>query len=111
MFNLSGAGQNLFSGRQMAFAMAQYQRRLSDTSVLPVKMPAYVGASIEGGQLWSRRSDVDVGDFMGAGSIYLAVDSPIGPIYFAYGRTEDSLDAVYLSLGWPFLSNQLRMGR
>jgi NTE family protein len=111
LFNLSGAGQNLFSGRQMAFAMAQYQHRLSENSVLPIKMPAYLGASIEGGELWSRRSQVDAGDFRTAGSIYLAVDSPIGPIYVAYGRTEDSLEAVYLSLGWPFLSNQMRMGR
>jgi NTE family protein len=74
-------------------------------------MPVYVGASLEGGQLWSRRSEVDAGDFQGAGSIYLAVDSPLGPVYLAYGRTEESLDAFYLSLGWPFLTNQLRMAR
>ncbi|MEH6586642.1 MAG: patatin-like phospholipase family protein [Halioglobus sp.] len=111
LFNLSGVSQNYFSGRQMAFAMAQYQHRLSDTSVLPFDMPAYVGASLEGGELWSDRSDVSSGDFITAGSIYLAVDTPIGPMYFAYGRTEDSQDALYLALGWPFLNNQLRIGR
>ena len=111
LFNLSGVSQNYFSGRQMAFAMMQYQRRLSDTSVLPFDMPAYVGASIEGGELWSDRSDVTSGDFINAGSIYFAVDSPIGPVYLAYGRTEDSTDALYLALGWPFLNNQLRVGR
>ena len=95
----------------MAFAMAQYQRRLSDTSVLPFNVPAYLGASIEGGQVWSNRSDVSSGDFLTGGSIYLAVDSPVGPLYLAYGRSEDSQDAVYLSLGWPFLNNQFRMGR
>ncbi|MEP5569559.1 MAG: patatin-like phospholipase family protein [Halioglobus sp.] len=111
LFNLSGVSQNYFSGRQMAFAMMQYQRRLSDTSVLPFDMPTYVGASIEGGELWSDRSDVTSGDFINAGSIYFAVDSPIGPVYLAYGRTEDSTDALYLALGWPFLNNQLRIGR
>jgi NTE family protein len=95
----------------MAFAMVQYQHRLSDTSVLPFDMPAYVGASLEGGELWSDRSDVNSGDFINAGSVYLAVDSPIGAIYLAYGRTEDSQDALYLALGWPFLNNQLRIGR
>ena len=74
-------------------------------------MPAYVGASLEGGELWSDRSDVNSGDFINAGSVYLAVDSPIGAIYLAYGRTEDSQDALYLALGWPFLNNQLRIGR
>ncbi len=111
LFNLSGLSQNYFSGRQMAFAMAQYQRKLSRDSVLPFNMPAYVGASIEGGQLWSDRSDISSGDFINAGSIYLALDSPIGPLYIAYGRSEDAQDALYLSLGWPFLSNQRRLGR
>lgn len=111
LFNLSGLSQNFFSGRQMAFAMAQYQRRLSDNSVLPIDMPVYVGASIEGGQLWSDRSDVSSGEFINAGSIYLAMDSPVGPIYLAYGRSQDSQDALYIALGWPFLSNQMRMGR
>jgi NTE family protein len=111
LFNLSGLSQNLLSGRQMAFAMVQYQRRLSDDSVIPIDMPVYVGASLEGGQLWSERSDITSGDFINAGSVYLAINSPIGPVYVAYGRTEDSNDGLYLSLGWPFLSNQQRMGR
>ncbi len=111
LFNLSGLSQNYFSGRQMAFAMAQYQRRLSANTVLPFDMPTYLGASIEGGQLWSDRSDVTSGDFVNAGSIYFAMDSPIGPIYIAYGRSEDAEGALYLALGWPFLNNQMRIGR
>ncbi|QFU74525.1 hypothetical protein EY643_02015 [Halioglobus maricola] len=111
LFNLSGLSQNYLSGRQMAFAMAQYQFRLSGDTVLPFDMPSYVGASIEGGNLWSERSDVSSGDFVNAGSVYIALDSPVGPIYFAYGRTEDNLDAIYLALGWPFLSNMHMLGR
>ena len=111
LFNLSGLSQNLYSGRQMAFAMAQYQRRLSDRSVLPIDMPVYAGFSVEGGQLWSEHSDIDYGDLILSGSIYLAIDSPLGPIYFAYGRTDESQDAIYISLGWPFLSNNTTPGR
>lgn len=111
LFNLSGLSQNFFSGRNMAFAMAQYQRRLSDQSVIPIDLPVYLGGSIEGGQLWSDRSDIDVDDFLTAGSIYLAIDSPIGPLYVAYGRSENDRDALYLSLGWPFLSDTQRLGR
>ena len=110
LFNLSGLPENRLSGRQMAFAMLQYQRRLSGDTVIPLDMPVYAGFSLEGGQLWSDRSDVDVGDFISAGSIYLAVDSLFGPLYVAYGRTEDSKDAIYFALGWPFLNvqNQIR---
>lgn len=111
LFNLSGLNQNFFSGRQMALVMAQYQRRLSSRSILPTDMPVYAGFSVEGGQLWSKRSDVDFDDMMLAGSIYLAIDSPLGPLYLAYGRTEQSQQAIYLSLGWPFLTNNTAPGR
>ena len=111
LFNVSGLPQNYFSGRQMAFVMAQYQRRLSDNSVLPINLPVYAGFSIEGGQLWTDRSDVDFGDLVGAGSIYLGIDSPVGPLFLAYGHSEQDLSAIYLSLGWPFLTNQARIGR
>ena len=111
LFNLSGLRQNAFSGRQSLFVMAQYQRRLSENSVLPLNMPIYAGFSVEGGQLWSERSEVGFGDLSGAGSIYLAIDSPIGPVYVAYGQTTESRNAVYLSLGWPFLGQNTRIGR
>jgi NTE family protein len=111
LFSLSGLHQDIYSGRQMAFGMLQYQRRLSKNSVIPLDMPIHVGVSIEGGQVWSKRSEIDVGDFISAGSIYLAIDSPVGPLYFAYGRSEHSTDALYLSLGWPFLTNNSSLGR
>jgi NTE family protein len=110
LFNLSGLSQNRLSGRNMAFFMAQYQRRLSDQSVIPIDLPVYLGGSIEGGQLRSDRSDMDIGDLTAAGSLYLAIDSPIGPLYIAYGRSEDDRDALYLSLGWPFLGNNQHLG-
>jgi NTE family protein len=111
LFNLSGLSQNYYSGRQMAFIMGQYQRRLTNRSILPTDMPVYAGFSVEGGQLWSERSDVDFDDMIMAGSIYLAIDSPLGPLYIAYGLTEDSQQALYLSLGWPFLTNNTIPGR
>ena len=111
LFNLSGLRQNAFSGRQMLFTMAQYQRKLSRNSVIPLDMPIYAGFSVEGGQLWSERSDVDFGDLQGAGSIYLAIDSPIGPVFVAYGQTTNSRSAIYFSLGWPFLGQNSRIGR
>jgi len=111
LFNMSGLRQSAFSGRQMFFSMAQYQRRLSKTSVIPLDMPVYAGFSVEGGQLWSERSEVDLGDLRAAGSIYLAIDSPLGPVYIAYGQSVKSQSAVYFSLGWPFLGQNTRISQ
>jgi NTE family protein len=111
LFNLSGLQQDVFSGRQMVFTMAQYQRRLSDNSVLPLNMPIYAGFSVEGGQIESERSDLDLKNLQGAGSVYLAIDSPLGPLYLAYGQTTNSRSALYIAIGWPFLGHNTRIGR
>ncbi|MEM1114785.1 MAG: BamA/TamA family outer membrane protein, partial [Pseudomonadota bacterium] len=111
LFNLSGISQDLLAGRQLAFLMAQYQRKLTRSGVLPIDVPVYAGFSVEGGNLWQDRSDMDLGDLVMAGSIYLAVNSPLGPVYIAYGRNEEELDAIYLSIGWPFLQPSGRLIR
>ncbi len=41
-------------------------------------------------------------DVMVAGSVFLGLDSPIGPVYLAYGHAEGGNDSVYLFLGQPF---------
>jgi NTE family protein len=104
LFNLSGFPQNSLARPQLLFAMLQYQRRLTGKALIPLNAPIYAGFSLEGGNLWDTRSDVSFGDLRGAGSIYLAVDSPIGPIYVAYGRSGASSQSIYFSLGWPFYS-------
>lgn len=109
LFNLSGIPLNALSGRQLAFVMAQYQRRLSPEGLIPFEI--YAGASLEGGQLWRDSSDIELGGLVTAGSIYLAVETPLGPLYLAYGLTEDSVDAFYLSLAWPFLGDRSPIAR
>lgn len=104
LFNLSGFPQNSLARQQTLFAMLQYQRRLTGKALIPLAAPVYAGMSLEGGNLWDSRSDISFGDLRGAGSIYLAVDSPIGPLYLAYGRSGASNQSIYFSLGWPFYS-------
>lgn len=104
LFNMSGFGQNRLAGRQLVFGMLQYQRRLTGQTLIPLSAPVYAGISLEQGNLWASRSDIALDDLRSAGSIYLGIDSPLGPIYVAYGRSEGANQSIYLSLGWPFYS-------
>lgn len=63
----------------------------------------YIGASVEYGGVWSD-NDLGLGNapLYNAGSVFFGVDSPIGPIMLAYGRTEQNLEAVYLIVGTSF---------
>lgn len=65
--------------------------------------PVYLGASIEYGGVWSD-PDLRLQDapLYGAGSIFAGVNSPIGPIMFGYGRTEQNYDSIYFIIGTTF---------
>ncbi|WP_129646558.1 patatin-like phospholipase family protein [Peristeroidobacter agariperforans] len=68
-------------------------------------LPVYLAGSLEGGNAWLDRADVSTGDLIKAGSVFLGLDLPIGPLQFGYGRTFDGRDAVYLSFGSLVLPN------
>ena len=65
-------------------------------------MPIYVGASIETGNTWMKANDVDLSDLRLHASLYLGIDSPIGPVYIAAGWGDDNERAYYFFLGRTF---------
>jgi len=70
--------------------------------LLPIDYPLYIGASFEAGNVWLDRSDASWSDLEYSSSIFLGARSPLGPLYFALGRTQDNDYAVYMQLGRLF---------
>ncbi|WP_318463194.1 patatin-like phospholipase family protein [Photobacterium leiognathi] len=99
MFNLSGYHRYELNGRYSAFASMIYRYRLLDNNFGAFKLPVYVGGSLEQGGVWDKSSDVSWGSSISAGSVYVAVDSILGPVYLSYGLAEGGQSAFYLSLG------------
>jgi len=95
---LSGLTAGEISGQHTALALLGYYRRLNDNPALPM----YAGMTVETGNAWDNRSDISLSDSITAGSLFLAVNSVIGPVYLAYGRTEGAEEAYYFFLGRPF---------
>lgn len=100
--NLSGFNKNEISGRYKAFGALFYNYRLADNDFGAFKFPAYLGISIERGNVWNTRQDVELSDTISAGSISLGIDSNIGPAIVAYGRTSTGEESVYFFLGTLF---------
>jgi NTE family protein len=61
----------------------------------------YAGASIEAGNAWTNRSDVSLGDLRKAGSLFVGLDTLVGPLYAGWGHTFGGQSAFYLFLGRP----------
>ena len=97
--SLSGYTRDSLAGNYLGFAGLSYYRRLTGQSILPVDMPVYAGASLEAGNTWLYEDDVDVDDLIYAGSLFLGVDSPVGPVYLGVGMAENSQYALYLKIG------------
>jgi NTE family protein len=99
-FNLSGTPVGAVSGAHAAILAGLAYYRMGE---LPraIGRTWYVGTSIEAGNAWQRRSDISAGDLKKAASVFVGIDSIIGPLYFGYGHTFGGDSALYLFLGRP----------
>lgn len=96
---LSGYRNDQIDGNFLALGKVSYRYRLAE--ITPFGRAAYVGASMEMGNAWAERNQMDWGQMRKAGSVFLAADTPIGPAYVAFGAAEGGYRAVYLFLGRP----------
>ncbi len=96
---LSGYHKNEVSGRYKIFGSLLYNYRMLDNDFGAFSLPMYFGASLENGNVWNNRSEVSINNTITAGSIYLGVNTGIGPMVLAYGQAEGGKQAVYLFIG------------
>ena len=96
---LSGYTRDSLAGNFVGYGALLYYRRLTAQSILPVDFPVYAGASLEAGNTWFDKDEAGFGDLLNAGSLFLGVDSPIGPVYLGVGFGEGDQRALYLQIG------------
>jgi NTE family protein len=100
---LSGIPKDSLSGQNLFFNSLVYRYRWFENDFGLFTAPVYLGASLEYGGVWN---DVDLtpadAPLYHAGSLFAGIKSPIGPIVFALGATEEGYESVYLTLGQAF---------
>ena len=97
---LSGLAQGEISGPHAGVARLVYYRRSGDTGGL-FEIPLYVGASLEAGNVWERRSDIGFDGMIASGSVFVGLDTFFGPVYLAAGLADGGRTNFYLSVGVP----------
>ncbi|MFB4394296.1 MULTISPECIES: patatin-like phospholipase family protein [unclassified Pseudomonas] len=98
---LSGFRQDSLSGQNMSLLRMVYYRRLTPRAYMPLDFPLYLGASLERGRTWNNDNEFDSG-YINAASIFLGMDTPLGPLNISYGFNSEDQKAVYLNLGNTF---------
>lgn len=100
--NLSGNDRDFISGPHMRFLRLVYTYELSKNSVGAIDLPLYLGASYEAGNIWDHQSDITWDSMISSGALFVGWDSPVGPAFFGYGRSENNQESLYISLGKGF---------
>ncbi|UXH79381.1 patatin-like phospholipase family protein [Roseateles amylovorans] len=96
---LSGYQPNQLSGNALMFTRATYYRRLNDSPFL--SRGFFVGGTLEAGNTWTTRRDMNVKDLRYAGSIFLGSDTGLGPLYVGVGYAPKAGAALYVFIGRP----------
>ena len=99
---LSGLPRDALAGTQYGLARAIVFRRVSRGGTGLFEFPAYLGFSVEAGNVWQTRDDVDLDRLELGGSLFFGAESPLGPVYLAAGFAEQGERALYLLLGRTF---------
>jgi len=101
LFELSGTVRNELLSPHFGLLEAAFYRRLGDITFLPI----YTGFSLEAGNAWDNKADIDANDLRYAGSIFIGADTFMGPLYLSIGATDHGESTIYLNIGKTFLNN------
>ena len=96
--HLSGYRTGQFYGESLSFGRLVYLRKLSAGTLTE---GVYAGASLEAGRVGGPLVPGSPTGLLTSGSLIFALDTPLGPIYFAYGIAEGDNRSFYFYLGRP----------
>lgn len=92
---LSGFNFNELSGQEFRMLYGAYMRRFG----ILLRMDAYLGGTLEYGNVWQDRDAVSFSSALAAGSFFLGLDSPLGPAYLGLGLAEGGNQTLFLYFG------------
>jgi NTE family protein len=95
----SGYATGQLLGERLQYGRMMYYHRILQGSLFE---GAYSGFSLEAGRIGNPLVPGNSEEWLKSASIFIASDSPLGPIYLGYGRAQDGNSSFYFYLGRPF---------
>jgi NTE family protein len=102
LFNLSGLAPSSLYGPNYAIARAIYFRKIGRGGAGFFDFPAYLGMSFEMGNTWQRRDQISLGSSHKDVSLFIGLDTFLGPLYLGSGHDQTGNGALFLFLGRTF---------
>ena len=99
---LSGYSKNELAGQHAGVLGLVVYRSVFEDYFDQFQHPLYAGVSIETGNVWQRKSDIQVENLLYSASVFMGTETPLGPMYLGFGQAEEGRSSVYFSLGHLF---------
>ncbi len=99
LFNLTGTRTGEVAGDRGVLLRGLFYRNISDLAGL--RMPVFAGFSLETGNAVRSGEDLTPGDFKQAGSLFVNLQTVVGPVFLGVGRTVGIGNGIYLFWGRP----------
>jgi len=100
--NLSGLKQDSLIGPNYGIARLLFYREIGRGGPGFLDVPVYLGTSVEVGNVWQQRGAESFGSAHKDASLFLGLDTLIGPVYIGTGRGDGGTTNFYLFLGRTF---------
>jgi NTE family protein len=100
--NLSGLKADSLAGPHFGIARALFYKQIGRGGPGYLDVPTYIGLSLEMGNVWQHRGDASFGNTRRDASVFLGMDTFLGPVYLASGFDDKGSQAFYLFLGRTF---------
>jgi NTE family protein len=100
--NLSGLRAQSLLGPNFGIARALFYRQIGRGGPGYLDVPTYLGMSLEVGNVWQSRSQASFGNTQKDASVFLGLDTFLGPVYLASGFDAHGNQQYYLFLGRTF---------
>lgn len=100
--NLSGNVKSSIVGQHVRFTSLTYTYELIENNFGAITLPLYLGLSVEAGNAWNSKKEIDFSELIHSSSAFIGWDSPLGPAYLAYGHSDTGEKSLYVFLGVVF---------
>ncbi len=99
---LSGLRPRQLVGSRYALGRATFRRNLATLNTTPEGGNLHVGFSLETGNAWSDADDGGLAELRGGASVFVGLETLLGPVFLASGRATSGSDTLYLFVGRSF---------
>lgn len=101
LFNFSGYQADQMIAREYLLGLTSFRWKVATISEM-MASAVYFGTSVEVGNVFHRLDGLQSRNAMVGGSLFLSLDTKIGPLCFAYGQSEGGHTAFYFYIGSSF---------